>query len=127
MKLRVKGSSLRLRLTQSEVRQLGTGAEVAEQVQFAPGVQLVYRLRSDAARSAITAAYRDNVIDIRIPQSTATTWCDTDQVTLSHAQAFAGGELRIVIEKDYACLAPREAEDESDNFPHPEAGHGKSC
>jgi hypothetical protein len=29
--------------------------------------------------------------------------------------------LKILVEKDFACLAPREGEDESDMFPHPKA------
>jgi hypothetical protein len=35
--------------------------------------------------------------------------------------------LGILVEKDFACLAPREGEDESDMYPHPEAKQGESC
>jgi len=127
MKLRIKGSSLRLRLTQGEVHSLETAGEVAEQVHFGAGASLTYRLRTDTASRQISASYRDNVIDIRVPQEAAVTWARTDQVTLSHAEAVAGAELRVVIEKDWKCLAPRSDEDESDNFPHPETGTGKVC
>jgi hypothetical protein len=48
-------------------------------------------------------------------------------VTLAHEQALPDGSLRITLEKDFACLAPREGEDESDNFPHPQAGSGTTC
>jgi len=34
-------------------------------------------------------------------------------------QPQAVGDLRIIVEKDFACLAPRSDEDESDNFAHP--------
>ena len=127
MKLRIKGSSLRLRLTQGEVKQLETDGEVAEQVHFGGGAQLTYRLRSIPQDSAISADYRDNVIDIRIPRDAALTWSRTDQVTLSQMQPVSGGELRVVIEKDWNCLAPRSEEDESDNFPHPDTGTAKIC
>jgi hypothetical protein len=130
MKLRIKGSSLRLRLTQAEVQQLATEGEVAEQVHFGAGATLTYRLYSDLKNSQITAAYGDNVIDIRIPEKVAVKWCRSEQVTLVHAEPLpvGQGELRIVIEKDFACLAPRPDEDESDNFPHPSAAAGhKSC
>ena len=127
MKLRIKGSSLRLRLTQGEVSQLEADGEVAEQVHFGGGAQLTYRLRMTTSNQAISADYSGNVIDIRIPREPALTWARTNQVTLSHAEAVTGGELRIVIEKDWNCLAPRADEDESDNFPHPEAGTGKTC
>ena len=127
MKLRIKGSSLRLRLTQSEVSQLETAGEVAEQINFGAGVRLTYRLRTDVTKQVITATYADNVIDVRVPREAAITWSRTDQVALSPNGAAPGDELRISIEKDWNCLAPRADEDESDNFPHPEAGTGKTC
>lgn len=127
MKLRIKGSSLRLRLTQGEVRKLESEGEVAEEVCFGAGPRLTYRLRTDPQGAAISANFRDNIIDVRIPTAAALTWSTTDQVTLSHAEPVAGGELRVVIEKDWNCLAPRSDEDESDNFPHPETGSGKTC
>jgi hypothetical protein len=127
MKLRIKGSSLRLRLTQAEVRSLETVGEVADQVQFGGGVRLTYRLRTDTQNQDISATYGNNVIDIRVPREAALTWSRTDQVTLSHAQDGGDARLQIVIEKDWNCLAPRSGEDESDNFPHPETGTGKAC
>lgn len=99
MKLRIKGSSLRLRLTQGEVQQLETDGEVAEQVHFGGGAKLTYRLHTDLKNSEISASYGDNVIDIRIPQEAARTWSRTDQVTLSHSEPVTDGELRIVIER----------------------------
>ncbi len=127
MKLRIKGSSLRLRLTQGEVRKLESDGEVAEQVRFGGGNTLTYRVLTDQTNSDISAIYGNNVIDIRVPRSAALTWSRTDQVTLSHLQPLPDGELRVVIEKDWNCLAPRAGEDESDNFAHPETGSGKVC
>ncbi len=37
-----------------------------------------------------------------------------------------GSMLDILVEKDFACLTKREGEDESDMYPHPEAG-AQSC
>jgi hypothetical protein len=127
MKLRIKGSSLRLRLTQGEVHDLQSTGEVAEQVHFGGGAKLTYRLRTDTRNPDISASYGDNVIDIRVPREMALNWSRTDQVTLSHSQALAEEELKISIEKDWNCLAPRSDEDESDNFPHPDQGTGKVC
>jgi hypothetical protein len=127
VKLRIKGSSLRLRLTQGEMQQLVERGEVQEQVPFAANANLTYRLKRDSTANAITATYVGDLMEIRVPERQALEWCRTDLVTLSHAQAVPGGELRIVLEKDFACLAPRESEDESDNFPHPEAEKGHRC
>lgn len=127
MKLRIKGSSLRLRLTQGEVRALQSGGEVTETVRFSGVSRLVYRLIGDAAIADITAGYQDNLIDIRVPVELMRRWSATDEVTLSRAQPNGAGELQVVIEKDWACRAPRSDEDESDNFPHPETAGGKTC
>ena len=128
MKLRIKGDSLRLRLAQGEMRTLAEQGEVEDRVSFPGGAALRYRLRTEANTDLISVSYESNLIDILIPRAQAERWCGTDLVTLSASQATASGELRVVLEKDWACLAPREGEDESDNFPHPEAGQGaKTC
>jgi uncharacterized protein DUF7009 len=127
MKLRIKGPTLRLRLTQGEIRALDERGTVEEQVPFAGGASLVYRLRRASAAHEINASFRDGVVEISVPDGVAREWCNTDQVTLAHEQPVPAGVLRITLEKDYGCLAPRADEDESDNFPHPEAGKGKSC
>jgi hypothetical protein len=127
MKLRIKGSSLRLRLTQGEMNQLAERGEVEERVPFAANANLTYRLKKDSTANAITATYSGNLMEIRVPERQALEWHRTDLVTLSHSQPVPGGELRIVLEKDWECLVPREGEDEADHFPHPEAGSGHKC
>jgi hypothetical protein len=127
MKLRIKGATLRLRLTQGEIRALHEGGRVEEQVPFGPNVSLVYRLRKDGAAREISASYRGNVVEIQVPAVMADEWCVNQQVTLAQVQSAGGADLNITLEKDFACLAPRAGEDESDSFPHPDAQRGKSC
>jgi hypothetical protein len=127
MKLRIKGATLRLRLTQGEIGALLEEGLVEERVPFAPGVSLVYRLRRDAGAGEISASFRNGVVEILVPEGAARGWCTSELVTLAHEQALPDGALRITLEKDFACLAPREGEDETDNFPHPEAGRGTTC
>jgi hypothetical protein len=128
VKLRIKGDSLRLRLSQGEIRALTERGAVEDRISFPGGAALRYRLRVDDKNNVISANYESNIIDILVPQALSDRWCGTDLVTLSATQPVGGGELRLVLEKDWACLAPREGEDESDNFPHPEAGRGaKTC
>ena len=124
MKLRIKGNSLRLRLTQGEIQQLAETGEVQEQVPFAANATLTYRLKRDSQIDDITATYTGNIIEILIPERTSRQWCGSDLVTLDYSQRVLGGELRVTLEKDFACLAPRAGEDESDNFPHPQATAG---
>jgi len=119
VKLRIKGDSLRLRLTQGEMGTLTERGEVEDRTSFPGGAALRYRLRTDKNTGYISVSYVSNLIDILIPEALAERWCGTDLVTLSASQPLAAGELRVILEKDWACLAPREGEDESDNFPHP--------
>jgi hypothetical protein len=127
VKLRIKGDSLRLRLTQGEMRRLTEQGEVEDRISFPGGTALRYRLRVEKRNAAISASYGKDLIDILVPEPISQRWCGTDLVTLSASQATGSGELQIILEKDWACLAPREGEDESDNFRHPLAGSGKSC
>jgi len=128
MKLRIKGDSLRLRLTQGEVKQFADGGEVEERTHFGAGTDLVYRLKRDSGANALGASSAGTEIEVRVPTAMARQWCDTDLEGLAATQTVAPGvELRIAVEKDYACLTVREGEDESDNYPHPAAGTGQNC
>ena len=124
MKLRIKGDSLRLRLAQGEVRTLAECGEVEDRISFPGGTALRYRLRVDRGSDVISSSYGSDLIEILVPEPLSERWCGTDLVTLSASQGTGSAELRIILEKDWACLAPREGEDDSDNFPHPEAGRG---
>jgi hypothetical protein len=127
VKLRIKGNTLRLRLTQGEMRSLSEHGAVEDRTEFPGGAALVYRLKVDEKKTEITARYIGYLVEILVPRALVDRWHGSDLVTLSAAQPLPAGELAIVLEKDFACLAPREGEDESDNFPHPLAGGVKSC
>lgn len=123
MKLRIKGDSLRLRLTKGEVSQLAESGVVEDRVRFGAGAALVYRLRTDAAANDITASFAQGAVEVQLPDKSAKQWASSNAVTLAGNQPLgAADELRIVVEKDFACLAPRENEDESDNFENPTVG-----
>ncbi len=118
MKLRIRGDSLRLRLTRPEVLAVGRGEPVRELVHFAPGEQLGYSL--ECGGEAITARLQGGQVTVRVPTATAAEWCMSDRVGLSAEQSVADGTaLRILIEKDFACLTGRDGEDDKDAFPNP--------
>jgi hypothetical protein len=125
MKLRIKGDALRLRVTQGELKTLSTEGSVEDRVHFGAGQALTYRLSVDTRTERLTASLADSTIEVRIPAAAAREWSQSDLVTLAATQSLPQGSLRIVVEKDWACLAPRDGEDESDQFPHPEGA--KSC
>lgn len=120
MKLRIKGSSLRLRITRPELETLGKSGHVVEVVPFPGGAALRYELRVDPSARSIGASFRGNVVSVGIPVPDFDIWKREDQVTLRASQPTGSGEaLALLIEKDFACLVEREGEDDSDAFAHP--------
>lgn len=119
MKLRIKGDSIRLRLTQSEVRQFGNTGTITEKVHFGQ-VNLSYSLERKPAGD-LNALYTKNHVRVYVPADTARNWIDTDQVGLeTQVDLGKGKQLSILVEKDFQCLDARP--DESDNFPNPKLG-----
>jgi hypothetical protein len=125
MKLRIKGNSVRLRLTQSEVATFKATGRVEDNVSFGtePGHRLVYALESSRDQKSIGVVYEDNSITVLVPDRTATDWVETDQVGIDGEQPLGHGEtVNLLVEKDFACLAPRAGEEEKDAYPHPMEG-----
>lgn len=128
MKIRMKNNSVRLRLTQSEVATFAATGQVKEKIEFGlePFQQLIYALESDAELKEIKALIENNRITIFVPRAEANEWTNTAQIGLEYEQKIGGGKLlRVLIEKDFACLEPRLGENETDAFPHPL--EGKAC
>ena len=47
-------------------------------------------------------------------------WANSDEVSLlAHQENNSMNALRLLIEKDFACLITREGEDDSDAYPNP--------
>ena len=127
MKLRVLDNSIRLRLTQGEVKTVSTEGLVKGRVRFAGSNTFDYVLESSPATVKPEAHLSNNVLTVRVPVMDIQNWADSDRVSIDSEQILDDGErLRILVEKDFHCLAPREGEDESDMFPHPDAG-SKTC
>ncbi len=125
MKLRIRDNTIRLRLTQTEVGTLRADGRVTATTAFPGGARLVYAVESDSDSAELNATMQDGLITVRVPAAEAGAWTDSDEVSLRGEQDLGGGEvLGLLVEKDFACLAPREGEDESDMYPHPNA---ESC
>ena len=123
MKLRIRDNSIRLRLTQSEVQTLrDTGCHASKTV-FPDGRVFTYVIEATASSDEMAACFGESRIAVRVPEAKLRSWADSMDVSMSGDEILPGGEqLKILVEKDFACLAPREGEDESDMFAHPDAG-----
>jgi hypothetical protein len=126
MKLRIKGNSIRFRLTKSEVSQLAEGKQVTEQTGFSLYDTLIYSVRPWNL-GVIECSFKDKEILLSIPQNQLNVWATSEEVGIESVQENQSQEsLVILIEKDFACLKPRADEDESDQFPHP-VNSGNKC
>ena len=123
MKLRIKDNSIRFRLTRSEVETLNLTGVVNASTGFPGGRRLNYVVESSPASVTPAACYTENPVSVRLPEAMVVALATTEQVSIDDEQVLvAGDKLRVIVEKDFACLSPREDEDESDMYPHPEAG-----
>lgn len=125
MKLRVKNNSVRLRLTRSEVALFNDSGRVEEVIEFGiePHQRFIYAIESGAETETMRAAIENNRITILVPKAQADEWTNTARIGIEAEQEIGDGKtLRLLIEKDFACLEPRTGEDDADTFPHPNEG-----
>jgi hypothetical protein len=121
MKLRILNNSIRLRLTQAEIKQFQEEGKVKGQTQFGSidTTHLIYSVEQ-ADVSEIQANFDNNIIRVLLPKELGINWAASNEVSLEHFFPInQHTSLRILVEKDFKCLKEREGEDESDMFPHP--------
>ena len=118
MKLRIRGNSIRLRLTKSDIAQFADAGKVEEIVEFGfAKPALSYRLDKTEESDTIGASFEDNCLKISIPIIAAEKWVKSERVGIESAQPIGDNNfLRILIEKDFACLEKRAGEEDSDTF-----------
>lgn len=124
MKLRIRADSLRLRLTRGELERLRDAGRVAQTIHFGDS-ELVYALELGELAQP-RARFERSEITVTLPRADALAWIGGDTVGIAATQALPEGELALLIEKDFQCLAPR-GEQDADAFPHPKASSGESC
>jgi hypothetical protein len=109
MKLRLKNNSVRLRLTENEIAAFRNSGHVEETVEFGvePHQQFIYRLESSAETETMRAIFENNKITIFVPKTQADEWTNTTLIGMESSQEIGGGKtLRLLVEKDFACLEP---------------------
>lgn len=126
MKLRIRDNSVRVRLTRGEVDDLRDNGVVSARTGFPGSREFQYRVESSPASVIPGAFFSDNIVTVRLPETTVLAWANSEQVSIAGEQRLDDGEqLMILVEKDFACLAPRKGEDETDMFEHPDSGEGQ--
>lgn len=121
MKIRIKGDTIRLRLTQSEVMTIASSGRVEEQTHFLGGKIWKYSLHVHD-ENKVVATLEDQEISVFLPKEIAYNWANTEEVGIEEQIPLENGTvLKILVEKDFNCLIAREGEDE-DTFANPLQG-----
>ncbi len=112
MKIRIKGNSIRYRLSKTDVEQFIKTGYLEETVDF--GAQkLVYALKK-YGESTLNASFAQNTITLYMPEQMAAEWETPEKVGFDGVH----NKLSLLIEKDFQCL-DNVAEDQTDNYPNP--------
>jgi hypothetical protein len=118
MKLRVRGDSLRLRVTRGELDRLARGDTVREVVRFPAGTALVYALHVHGG-TEWRAGFDGREVRIGLPAAAATRWYDpAEEGVRADLPVGEGATLALLVEKDFPC-GHRPGADEADAFPRP--------
>lgn len=122
MKIRIKGNSIRLRLTKTEVENFGKDGVFKEETQMLGGV-FRYQLKRSSVYKNLAAEWiaDENKLVFYMPDKMANEWVQSNEVGFQHKMPLNdGNELFLLIEKDFVCL-DNTFEDQSDNYPNPNA------
>lgn len=123
MKLRVKGSSLRFRLSKSDVARLAQSGEIAETVYFgsAPDAKFSYALKVSPSNSPLSVDYAEQTVTVSISNEAVSRWAAIETEVGIYGSVDIGREpLELLVEKDFACLDASEEENQ-DTFLNPNA------
>ena len=120
MKIRILENSLRLRISQDELEYLRVNRKIESNINFPENV-LKYSI-SEKENGSITANFIGGHISVKVPRTELETFFRDEEVGMSYENGGVSN-LKILIEKDFQCIAPREGEDESNLFPNPNQSH----
>ena len=118
MKIRIRGNSIRFRLTRSEVQELCKKGSIEEKTEFNES-PFSYCVRASNDFEDLHATFLEGTITLIIPNTLLLDWDTNDQVGFYHVQILDNGqELMLTLEKDFVCM-DQTIEDQSDNYPNP--------
>lgn len=119
MKIRIRGNSIRLRLTRTEVETLATQGYVDERTEFFNSA-LTYALQAKDGIENLKADYSENTITMYVPKAWAANWNKDETVGFKHTLNLpSGATLSLLMEKDFKCIDADSSEDQSDNYENP--------
>ena len=123
MKLRIKGNSLRLRVSPSEMARLLENGRIGETIRFAPqeDAKLTYALEHASIEQEISVRYRAQEVTVVLSTESARKWAEAERVGVSGTFDVGHDRLALLVEKDFACLDGNDVDNE-DTFSNPNGG-----
>jgi hypothetical protein len=118
MKIRIKGNSIRYRLSRTDVTKLTATGALQEETDFGTA-RFVYALKAKENIEQLQATLGQSAITLFIPQQWLQDWEVNTVVGFNSVMPLPDGDgLFLLVEKDFKCL-DNTIEDQSDNFENP--------
>jgi hypothetical protein len=122
MKLRIKGNSIRIRLTKTEVSIIAGSGYLEEETLFGNN-RFVYALQKVDHGNELSAAFDGNKMTMFVPSALLKDWPGNNVVGFDASMPLADNKmLYLLLEKDFVCI-DHTTEDQSDNYENP----NKTC
>jgi hypothetical protein len=119
MKIRIKGNSVRIRLSRSEVDDFATSGYLEEKTEFGDN-HFIYALKTKEDISSLTSDFEGNKMTLYVPAGIPAEWAGNEVVGYEHNMDIGNGkQLYLLLEKDFKCIDAPPHEDQSDNFENP--------
>ena len=100
MKLRIRGNSIRLGISKTELAKLAETGKADDTVRFSSEQSLHYAIEVRPT-GAVTATFGGDSILVTLPKARLDLWLRRDDVSVEGSQPIGGGKvLQIVLEKD---------------------------
>jgi hypothetical protein len=116
MKFRTDGSSVRLRLRRSEVRQLAEQGLVEARLRFGPR-ELAFSLELDQSLVDTQAEFDGASLRVLLPYRQGLEWCESAEIAIRNETS----SPPVLVEKDFVRTAVIELDD-YDRFENPRSG-----
>ncbi len=122
MKLRIKGNSIRIRLSKTEVDDLVSGSMQHDSTNFGKS-SFGYTVQPVDDGDSLSANYDNDTITLYVPKTLLKNWSDNSDIGFEAMMPLENsGYLHLMLEKDFKCLDAT-MEDQSDFFDNP----AKTC
>lgn len=122
MKVRIKGNTVRLRLSKTDVAKITTVGYLEERTLFGHNT-FIYALQRTDTGDELTADFDGGKMTMYVPAAMIIDWELNEIVTFeSFMEVSDSQKLHLLLEKDFQCL-DNTIEDQSDNYTNP----SKTC